>query len=119
LRTCFCACTGDTQRVRTNRIEIRVRKQSRGGRMADKLFRVLSLDGGGAKGFYTLGILREMEAMIGCSIHEKFDLIFGTSTGAIIASMLALGKTVEEVHETYTKHVPTVMQKSTPGEKSN
>jgi patatin-like phospholipase/acyl hydrolase len=29
--------------------------------MAEKLFRVLSLDGGGAKGFYTLGILREIE----------------------------------------------------------
>lgn len=86
--------------------------------MAEKPFRVLSLDGGGAKGFYTLGILREIEGLIGCPIHERFDLIFGTSTGAIIASMLALGKSVEEVHETYTKHVPTVMRKSTPGEKS-
>lgn len=81
-------------------------------------FRVLSLDGGGAKGFYTLGILREIEAMIKCPIHEKFDIIFGTSTGAIIASMLALGKSVEEVHGIYTKHVPTVMKKSTPSEKS-
>lgn len=33
--------------------------------MAEQLFRVLSLDGGGAKGFYTLGILREIEALIG------------------------------------------------------
>ncbi|MCL4690096.1 MAG: patatin-like phospholipase family protein [Burkholderiales bacterium] len=81
-------------------------------------FRILSLDGGGAKGFYTLGILREIEAMIGCPIHEKFDLIFGTSTGAIIASMLTLGKSVEEVHDTYKEHVPTVMGKSTPSEKS-
>ena len=86
--------------------------------MTDKVCRVLSLDGGGAKGFYTLGILREIEAMIGCPIHEKFDLIFGTSTGAIIASMLALGKTVEEVKTIYTDHVPTVMSKSTAGEKS-
>ena len=28
-------------------------------------FRILSLDGGGAKGFYTLGILAEIEAMLG------------------------------------------------------
>jgi uncharacterized protein len=28
-------------------------------------FRILSLDGGGAKGFYTLGVLRELEAMLG------------------------------------------------------
>jgi len=26
--------------------------------------RVLSLDGGGAKGFYTLGVLKEIEAML-------------------------------------------------------
>ena len=42
--------------------------------MAERIFRVLSLDGGGAKGFYTLGILREIEALIGCRIHERFDL---------------------------------------------
>lgn len=28
-----------------------------------KIFRVLSLDGGGAKGFYTLGALKEIEAL--------------------------------------------------------
>jgi patatin-like phospholipase/acyl hydrolase len=28
-------------------------------------FRVLSLDGGGAKGFYSLGVLMEVEAMVG------------------------------------------------------
>ncbi len=77
--------------------------------MTYKPFRVLSLDGGGAKGFYTLGILREMEAMMGCRIHERFDLIFGTSTGAIIAAMLALGKSVSEIIALYTTHVPTVM----------
>jgi patatin-like phospholipase/acyl hydrolase len=86
--------------------------------MAEKLFRVLSLDGGGAKGFYTLGILREIEALIGCPLHERFDLIFGTSTGSIIGAMLALGKTVKEIQDVYTEHVPTVMQKSSASEKS-
>lgn len=78
--------------------------------MPKKLFRVLSLDGGGAKGFYTLGILREIEAMIGCRLHERFDLIFGTSTGSIIAAMLALGKSVPEIIALYQAHVPTVMK---------
>ena len=50
------------------------------------LFRVLSLDGGGAKGFYTLGALKEIEALVGCHLCKKFDLIYGTSTGAIIAA---------------------------------
>ena len=75
-----------------------------------KLFRVLSLDGGGAKGFYTLGILREIEALTQCPLHEQFDLIFGTSTGSIIAAMLALGKPVREIIELYEEHVPTVMK---------
>lgn len=78
--------------------------------MPEKPFRVLSLDGGGAKGFYTLGILREIEAMIGCLLHERFDLIFGTSTGSIIAAMLALGKSVPEIIALYQDHVPTVMK---------
>ena len=78
--------------------------------MSEKIFRVLSLDGGGAKGFYTLGILREIEAMIGCRLHERFDLIFGTSTGSIITAMLALAKSVPEIIALYQDHVPTVMK---------
>src|SRR5258706_4758550 len=86
--------------------------------MPDKLFRILSLDGGGAKGFYTLGILREIEGLIGCPIHERFDLIFGTSTGAIIAAMLALGKSVKEITATYTQNVTKVMKAKSASDKS-
>jgi uncharacterized protein len=77
----------------------------------EKRFRVLCLDGGGAKGFYTLGILREIEALIGCGIHERFDLIFGTSTGAIITAMLALGKSTQEIIALYQENVPKVMRR--------
>ena len=78
----------------------------------------LSLDGGGAKGFYTLGVLREIEGMIKCPLHEKFDLIFGTSTGAIIAALLALGKSVKEIADLYEEHVPKVMKEKGRREKS-
>jgi len=80
--------------------------------------RVLSLDGGGAKGFYTLGVLREVEAMLKRPLHETFDLIFGTSTGGIIAALLALGKSVQEISDLYEEHVPTVMKKTNRHEKS-
>lgn len=83
-----------------------------------KPVRILSLDGGGAKGFYTLGVLREIEGLIGCRLSEKFDLIFGTSTGAIIAALLALGYSVEEIHQLYRQYVPTVMKRKKPAEKS-
>jgi predicted acylesterase/phospholipase RssA len=75
----------------------------------DGLCRILALDGGGAKGFYTLGVLKEIEAMLGCPLHERFDLVFGTSTGAIIASLIALGYAVDDIHDLYKQHVPTVM----------
>ena len=72
--------------------------------------RILSLDGGGAKGFYTLGVLKQLEAQLGgAPLATKFDLIFGTSTGAIIASLLALGKPAREIHTLYKEHVPRIM----------
>lgn len=77
------------------------------------ILRVLTLDGGGAKGFYTLGVLKEVEAMIRCPLHEKFDLVFGTSTGAIIASLIALGHSVDAILELYRQHVPAVMSQRT------
>ena len=82
------------------------------------LLRVLTLDGGGAKGFYTLGVLKEIEAMIGCPLHQKFDLVFGTSTGAIIASLIALGHNVDAILELYREHVPTVMSQKTAPSRS-
>lgn len=81
-----------------------------------ELCRILSLDGGGAKGFYTLGVLAQVEAMLkGSPLCEHFDLIFGTSTGAIIAALLSLGYVVEDIHALYKKHVPTVMRNNTAG----
>jgi patatin-like phospholipase/acyl hydrolase len=80
--------------------------------------RILSLDGGGAKGFYTLGVLKEIEAMSGCPLYQTFDLIFGTSTGAIIAALVALGSSVDDIHALYREHVPTVMRRRTARGKS-
>jgi uncharacterized protein len=84
----------------------------------DKPFRVLTLDGGGSKGFYTLGVLHELEAMIGSRLCERFDLIYGTSTGSIIGALLALGYPVHEIHQLYKKHVPAIMGQTFPAGKS-
>ena len=82
------------------------------------LFRVLCLDGGGAKGFYTLGALKEIEALVGCRLCDRFDLIYGTSTGAIIAALLGLGRSVDEVLALYRKHVVAVMARFLPSKKT-
>lgn len=84
-----------------------------------KPFRILSLDGGGAKGFYTLGVLEEIEKMTGQPIYKSFDMLFGTSTGAIIAALLARGESVETVRKLYQQHVPTIMAGANPTAKTN
>ena len=81
-------------------------------------YKILSLDGGGAKGFYTLGVLREIEAMTGKKLHEVFNLVFGTSTGAIIAALIAQGNSVDDIHRHYKDHVPKIMQQSKPSQKT-
>jgi predicted acylesterase/phospholipase RssA len=75
----------------------------------DQFCRILSLDGGGAKGFYTLGVLKEIEGLIGCPLYKRFDLVFGTSTGAIIAALICLGHSVDEIHALYKEHVVKIM----------
>jgi patatin-like phospholipase/acyl hydrolase len=80
--------------------------------------RILSLDGGGAKGFYTLGVLAQVEALLKTNLCNHFKLIFGTSTGSIIAALLSLGYKVADIHSLYKQHVPTVMRHSTPGGRS-
>ncbi len=84
----------------------------------NRICKILSLDGGGAKGFYSLGVLREIEATLQRPIYEEFDLIFGTSTGSIIAALLATGYTVDEVHAFYCEYVPIIMQAKRATKKS-
>src|SRR5687768_2718954 len=54
----------------------------------------------------------------GDRICDRFYLIFGTSTGSIIGAMLALGHSVDEIHELYKRDVVTVMGKWSPWSKS-
>ena len=74
--------------------------------MSPSVFKVLSIDGGGIKGVYTAAMLRELEHALArieghSRLGEYFDLICGTSTGALIALGLAAGRTCDEIAETY------------------
>jgi patatin-like phospholipase/acyl hydrolase len=73
-------------------------------------FRILSLDGGGAKGVYTLGVLKEVEAACNRPLCEIFNLVYGTSTGSIIAALIALGFRVEEIEKLYFDLTPAIMR---------
>ena len=54
---------------------------------------ILSLDGGGVRGILTLQLLKKLEEVAGAPCYEFCDLVAGTSTGAIIAGLIAFGKT--------------------------
>jgi uncharacterized protein len=77
--------------------------------------RVLSLDGGGVRGLLALGLLSEIEARLiarsgdpQTRLCDYYDLIGGTSTGAIIAAGLALGRSVTELTALYLRLAPVV-----------
>lgn len=86
--------------------------------MTDRPFRILSLDGGGSLGVYTLGVLSEVETILEKPLYEVFDVIYGTSTGSIIGSMLALGQSVDTITVRYLEIVPDVMGRLRPRSKS-
>ena len=73
-------------------------------------FYILSLDGGGSLGVYTLGVLAGVERNLGRPLHEAFDLAYGVSTGSIIATMIALGDPVDPtIAERYFELAPDVL----------
>ncbi|TAY52944.1 CBASS cGAMP-activated phospholipase [Rhizobium leguminosarum] len=71
----------------------------------DRLFRILTIDGGGIRGLFPAAYLAEIERRYlgGASIAKHFDMIAGTSTGGIIALGLASGKTAKEISAIYTE----------------
>ncbi len=64
-------------------------------------FRILSLDGGGIRGIYTGYILKRIQEKFKINLREYFDLIGGTSTGAILAASIAIDYPIEEVVTLY------------------
>jgi patatin-like phospholipase/acyl hydrolase len=67
-------------------------------------FQILSLIGGGIRGAFVTSYLYELEQKLGRPIAESFDLIAGTSTGAIIAAGLAQGMSAEDMHNFYVRY---------------
>ncbi len=85
---------------------LKERLQERGPR------RLLALDGGGIRGLITIEVLKKIEDQLRESEHadsdfvlaDYFDYIAGTSTGAIIATLLSLGLSVSAIRDFYVEH---------------
>lgn len=70
--------------------------------------RILSLDGGGIRGVFSLQVLASIESLFrrerqrdNLVLADEFDLFAGTSTGAIIATCLSWGMPVREIEALY------------------
>jgi len=80
--------------------------------------RILALDGGGVRGAIAVAFLERLERLISdiegrrVLLCDWFDLIGGTSTGAIIAAGLALGHSAEQIRAFYEQLAPKVFQTS-------
>ena len=83
----------------------------------NRKFRILSLDGGGVRGYLSIRLLENIENHLNTKegdqkpLGERFDLIVGTSTGAIIAGLLAIGKSAKEIRKLYENDIPVIFGK--------
>lgn len=80
--------------------------------------RILSLDGGGIRGVFTLQVLARIEELFrqergkpDLVLADVFDLFAGTSTGAIIATCLSWGLPVREIETLYIDRGPQMFSK--------
>jgi len=85
---------GDIQSQKVDFNQLRLEKQG-------KAVKVLTLDGGGMRGLVLIEQLRQMEKKTGRKICELFDIVAGTSTGAIIAFFIEAGYDMDTVRSKY------------------
>lgn len=69
--------------------------------MKQKVQRILSLDGGGLRGVFSAAVVHHMENATGRPARELFDALIGTSTGSVMAAMLATGKPAASLMQLY------------------
>src|SRR5262249_20065885 len=74
-------------------------------------FKILCLDGGGVRGAFSAAFLAAIERQVQRPLGEFFDLIAGTSTGAIIAALLARGTEARVAAELYLRLAKDVFQR--------
>ncbi|MGB6545912.1 MAG: patatin-like phospholipase family protein, partial [Candidatus Acidiferrales bacterium] len=78
---------------------------------------ILSLDGGGIRGVFTLEILLRIQQLLREHAHnpqlmlaDHFEFIAGTSTGAMIATALSWGMDAQTIMDVYEKHGKAMFQ---------
>ena len=83
---------------------------------------VLTLDGGGARGLLSARVAANLEKDLNEGIDPTsadyvplssfFDVVAGTSTGAIIGGNLAIKRSAKEIVDLYDEHLSDIFSKS-------
>jgi hypothetical protein len=74
--------------------------------------RILALDGSGIRSVVTIAFLERIETLLSkrlgdaMRLSDEFDLIGGASTGALLATMLALGRRADELRNVFFELIP-------------
>jgi len=82
-----------------------------GAEHTDRVWRILSIDGGGVRGYFAALLLARLVAADPRWL-QKVDLIAGTSTGAIIALGLALEMAPSEIAGVYAREAESIFTTS-------
>ena len=69
-----------------------------------RTYRILALDGGGVRGIVTAAWLAALEDATGRPARDHFDLIAGSSTGAILAAAVAGCRPAGDIAGLYARH---------------
>ena len=94
------------------------------GQHNNKKYRVLSIDGGGMRGLFSCsyfqGMVKTSKSRFGVDLDDigsEFDLIVGTSTGAILGAGLAAGIPLTDICDLYTEFGLQIFPKKLPENK--
>ena len=77
-------------------------------------FQILTLDGGGIRGAFGTALIAKIEERLGAPITDFFDLVAGTSTGAILGAGLAHGLSGQRLKTFYREHGRKIFQPREP-----
>jgi patatin-like phospholipase/acyl hydrolase len=70
--------------------------------------RILSLSGGGIRGIFQAVFLRDLAKALGGPLFEHFDIVAGTSTGAILALGVALDVDLDKAVDLFETEGPDI-----------
>src|SRR5437762_13688187 len=81
--------------------------------------KLLACDGGGIRGIISIEVLARIESELRKSsgnpklvLADYFDYVAGTSTGAIMATLIALGYSIDETRDVYLRTGTVVLHKA-------